>query len=367
MTRIPPKLRISTPGRICLFGEHQDYLGLPVIPCAISLRIAIEGRHIDAREAHIDLPDIASREVFPFQVDLPYPTTRNYFRSVFNVLQRNGYTFSKGVECTVRGKIPINSGTSSSSALVVSWVGFLVRMSDQKAELAPADCARLAHAAEVLEFNEPGGMMDHYSTALGGIIALDFLPGVRYETLTPPLGTFVLGDSQEPKDTVRILANVKNRILGFAGKLKTADAAFSLQTMSRNDVENVMPWADASDRTLLSATLLNRDLTSEARRLFKAPVLDHVRVGQLLNDHQAALRDGLKISTPKIDRMLGAAMKAGALGGKINGSGGGGCMFAYAPVNPEAVAEAIRSVGGKAYVVHADAGTRSEQVEERHA
>ena len=36
-------MKIVTPGRICLFGEHQDYLGLPVIAMAISLRISIVG------------------------------------------------------------------------------------------------------------------------------------------------------------------------------------------------------------------------------------------------------------------------------------------------------------------------------------
>ena len=56
--------------------------------------------------------------------------------------------------------------------------------------------------------------------------------------------------------------------------------------------------------------------------------------------------------------MMDAALNAGALGGKINGSGGGGCMFAYAPNNPEQVAEAIEKVGGKAYIVQKDEGTR---------
>ena len=56
--------------------------------------------------------------------------------------------------------------------------------------------------------------------------------------------------------------------------------------------------------------------------------------------------------------MLTAAMQAGALGGKINGSGGGGCMFAYAPRNPQAVAEAIDRQGGRAHIITVDAGTQ---------
>jgi len=56
--------------------------------------------------------------------------------------------------------------------------------------------------------------------------------------------------------------------------------------------------------------------------------------------------------------MIDAARDAGALGCKINGSGGGGCMFAYAPNDPDAVVDAIGSVGGTAYLINADDGTK---------
>ena len=51
----------STPGRVCLFGEHQDYLGLPVVPCAVSLRMTIEARHRDDMEVRIDLRAIIEK------------------------------------------------------------------------------------------------------------------------------------------------------------------------------------------------------------------------------------------------------------------------------------------------------------------
>jgi galactokinase len=58
--------------------------------------------------------------------------------------------------------------------------------------------------------------------------------------------------------------------------------------------------------------------------------------------------------------MIQASLDAGALGGKINGSGGGGCMFVYAPENPENVAQVIENQGGKAYVISVDEGTKLE-------
>ncbi len=80
-------------------------------------------------------------------------------------------------------------------------------------------------------------------------------------------------------------------------------------------------------------------------------------MGTIFTEYHAVLRDVLKVSTPKIESMLDAALDAGALGGKINGSGGGGCMFAYAPNNTEAIAEAIENMGGKSYIVGGDRGT----------
>ena len=108
--------------------------------------------------------------------------------------------------------------------------------------------------------------------------------------------------------------------------------------------------------TLLTETLLNRDITSEGLDLLNEDI-DEIRLGDLLNRQHAILRDTLGVSTDKIETMLEAAIGAGAHGGKINGSGGGGCMFAYAPDSAEEVASAIEEAGGKAYIVHVDKGS----------
>ena len=52
------KVKVTVPGRICLFGEHQDYLGLPVITSAINLHVSISGQKEKSNCLCIDLPDI---------------------------------------------------------------------------------------------------------------------------------------------------------------------------------------------------------------------------------------------------------------------------------------------------------------------
>ncbi|MBA4312865.1 MAG: GHMP kinase [Chlorobiaceae bacterium] len=357
--------KISTPGRVCLFGEHQDYLNLPVIPCAISLRISLEGKRRDDSIVHIDLPDINSEDTFSIDATLNYLRERDYFRSGINILRRAGYSFSRGLECNVHGEIPISAGTSSSSALVVSWINFLSHISDQGKVLTLEEIARIAHEAEVLEFNEPGGMMDQYSTSLGGILFLSFHPLLSVVSINAVSGNFVLGDSRSPKNTKEILSRVKNRVLNIVQRILKIHPGFSLHTISIGELDKFSKFLNKEEISWLKGTIRNRDITFEALELFRSKELDEKMFCSLLNEHQTILRDVLQISTPKIDKMLDAAMNAGAYGGKINGSGGGGCMFVYAPKNTEVVAEAVEKAGGKAYIVRVDEGTRVESMTEQ--
>ncbi|GAB2771553.1 mevalonate kinase [Rhabdobacter roseus] len=356
-------MKISTPGRICLFGEHQDYLGLPVIAAAISRRIGIEGTHRADDQIRLHLPDLDQEVSFSLQSTFPYQEARDYFRSTLNVLKRRGLRFSRGLEGTIRGNIPINSGTSSSSALIVSWAHFLDQMSDAPAHFSPAQLGEIAYEAEVLEFGEPGGMMDHYSTALGRVIYLESVPQVRVEPLTPTLGTFVLGDSLEPKDTLGILARCRYGMEAILAKVQQHDPAFSIHQSPPAQADKYQAFLTDDELALLRANLDDRDILRTGKLLLEqgtfGPEFD-AQFGQLLYRHYLNLRDHKRTSTPKIDRMIEAAMDAGALGGKINGSGGGGCMFAYAPQNTEAVAEAIERVGGRSYIIEVGEGTRRE-------
>ncbi|WP_420149528.1 galactokinase family protein [Spirosoma sp.] len=358
------QLLVSTPGRICLFGEHQDYLGLPVIAAAISKRIQIAGHRRTDNQVVIHMPDIGATETFELTPTLLYGRTRDYFKSAITILRRDeNAQFSTGFDVNIHGNIPINAGASSSSALIVTWIHFLLQMADTPLMRSQEDIARLAHRAEVLEFGEPGGMMDHYSTAVGNVIYLESEPVIRLERLTPQLGSFVLGDSGQPKDTLGILKHVKFGMLDAVAKVKTYDPTFDLHTTPLEQANEYRTQLSSDELNLLRSNLSDRDILREAKRLFTSGAVDDQLLGDLLNRHQDNLRDAKRISTLKIDRMLDAAMTAGALGGKINGSGGGGCMFAYAPNNPEAVVEAIEKQGAKAYLIAIADGTKATRLE----
>ena len=106
-------MEVTTPGRICLFGEHQDYLGLPVIATAISLRASIKGIRREDDQIIIHMPDIDRTENFSLG-DGDYKGSRDYFKSGLNIAKREGLVFSYGFECELKSDIPIQAGTSSS-------------------------------------------------------------------------------------------------------------------------------------------------------------------------------------------------------------------------------------------------------------
>ncbi len=348
-------MEISTPGRICLFGEHQDYLGLPVIAMAISLRVRIVGKKRKDRQVILHKPDLKTTENFLID-DSSYVKKRDYFRSGINICKNEGLEFSNGFECYINSDIPIQAGTSSSSAIVVSWLHFLSYMSDNKIIWTKEKIGELAYKAEVLEFSEPGGMMDQFSTAMGGMVYIESEPKRYVKKINTSLGSFVLGDSCQKKETITILARCKNLRFDIINKIKARNQDFDLHS-SQLDVD--LSNLSNMEKHLFYNTIKNRDLLKEAKNELEKDNPNHHIIGNLLNEQHIILRDSLGISTDKIESMINAANSSGALGCKINGSGGGGCMFAFAPENPERVAKAIESVGGKSYIVYADEGTNA--------
>ena len=347
---------ISTPGRICLFGEHQDYLGLPIIAMAITLRATIKGDKRTDNQIIIHKPDLGETESFSLD-DLSYTKPRDYFKSGLVVCQKEGLTFSNGFDCEITSEIPIRAGTSSSSAIAVSWIHYLSRMADEPPNWDQQKIGELAYKSEVKEFNEPGGMMDQYTTAMGNLIYLQSEPDISIQPLNPKLGTFVLGDSCEPKDTMGILNRCRDERLNIIDKLKTKNPTFDIHTFDETVDHSEL---NKEEKSLYDGTVNNRNLLVEALIELNKEEINHLKIGELLSNHHQVLRDVFQVSTPKIETMLDAAMNAGALGGKINGSGGGGCMFAYAPNNPEQVASAIERVGRKAFIIKLDEGTKTD-------
>ena len=76
------------------------------------------------------------------------------------VLTKEGAVFTQGYTIEISGTIPVNAGVSSSSALVVAWLRFLIQAQEATWEVADSQIGEWAYQSEVIFFNQPGGLMD---------------------------------------------------------------------------------------------------------------------------------------------------------------------------------------------------------------
>jgi galactokinase len=389
------RIKSSAPGRICLFGEHQDYLGFPVIAAAVDLRITITGEVSQGDMILIDLPDLDKKLQFSSK-KIVYTSKKDYLQSAVNVLKKKDLYTPKAITAVLKGNIPIQAGTSSSAALSVAWAGFLLeasentRIADYRNNLSAI--AELAYMTEVEEFNESGGRMDQYTSALGGIVYLDFyqkgggtpnpftvslmsffrgfiskacfscklLHDISQKMAVTPLPTvvkeFVLGDSLQAKDTQKTLKRVRTAQEEAFRQLAQYHEFKDNFHVTYEKAGSFLSKISLDSRPYLEAALINHQITDQAKEELLRETPDIQRIAELMNRHQELLRDNLGVSTAKIDTMIENALAAGALAAKINGSGEGGCMFAFCPGKQQEVAEAIKRAGGVPYIINIGKG-----------
>ena len=183
----------EAPARICFFGDHQDYLNLPVIAGTIDRKITVKAIPNSKRSYIIQLIDL--NKVITINLNEKFNTVEatDYYRSSLAVLQKEGAVFEQGYDIEIAGDIPLNAGVSSSSALVVAWLRFLVQAQKKHVTVSSIQIGKWAYAAEVLFFNQPGGLMDQYTIAQRGLIYIDTQSG-NTTRLTPQLGQLVVAE-----------------------------------------------------------------------------------------------------------------------------------------------------------------------------
>lgn len=345
-------MKIRAPGRICLFGEHQDYLGYPVIAAAIDKYIFIDAHPTQDSATpcfHINMPDLPEKPIIDLFSPstnqlLSYESKRDYLRSGLNVAWKNGARWARNWDITITGNIPINAGASSSSAMVIAWLAFLFAAS--KKEITPSERAVFGYQTEVAEFNEAGGQMDHFASSVGNLIYIESKPAFKATSLPGKLSGFVLGNSAVKKNTVDDLKRVKNLALSSFDHLKETMPNFDRFTTPISQVQPYIKCLSESEQKIAIGNLTNRDITQKAKSMLSDNSLQSQQeFGKLLINHHQMLSNNVGVSHPVVDQMVNIVMKAGALGAKINGSGFGGTMFAYAPTKQQAVINALHDEG----------------------
>ncbi len=357
------RIKTSAPARICLFGEHQDYMGNSVIAAAIDLRINIEGNIFNGNEINILLKDYEKK--IHFKTDnIVYSNNKDYLKSSVKVLIEKGLFNGKTIDAEVFSNIPVKAGISSSSAYTVCWIAFLLESEekfknfDNKRE----EIGELAYISEVVEFNESGGRMDQYTIAIGDTVYINFKEPIITKKLNTVLKNFVLGDSLQPKNTQKTLKRIREGQTEAYKELRKHIKFNSHNELNSDIIKPYLNKIDVKLRNYLYAAVRNFDITEEAAKEMSKLHPDEERLVDLMNEHHSILRDKLNLSTEKINKMIENSFKAGAKAAKISGSGEGGCMFAYCPGKQEEVYEEILKAGGKPYIINIGKGVEVEEI-----
>jgi galactokinase len=348
------------PARTCLFGDHQDYLGLPVIACAISRYITLTATANDEKAFHIKMPDIHSERTILINNQLNYFDKGDYLKTALVVAREYGCIPDRGYNILITGNIPVNSGISSSSAFLVAWVRFLLEAYGSNNSVTPELIAKIAYEAEVEKQSGPGGKMDQYSISLGNIMYLETDHNSNYELFPKKIPGLIVGESGIPKDTLGVLSDLRFNATRSIEIIKSHIKGFDIKEADVKELSKYMDYLSDDQFIYFQAALINYSITKKALDEFRKAEIDFKKLGLLMNEHHLVLKNMLKITVPRIDAMIQASLNNGAYGAKIVGSGGGGSIVVLAPVDKqEAVVNAILDAGAvKAYVVEVDSGAR---------
>ena len=305
------------------------------------------------------MPDIGSERTISVSETFETLEKGDHFASALRVVRRYGCIPDRGFDILLKSTIPVNAGVSSSSAIMVAWIHFLLKAFGSSRPINNEFIAQLAYEAEVIEHNSPGGKMDQYAISLGNIVFLNTAKDLSYKTIGTKLEGLILGESGVPKETLGLLADLRGKAQDAIAQVKQHLSDFCLEKVTPDKVDEYSSYISEELKPYFYAAVQNHAITQKALLEFAKEKLDYKTIGELMSAHHKVLKDILKITVPVIDKMITAAMEAGAYGAKIVGSGGGGSIVALAPIDKkETIIKAIKENGAiEAYEVSVQQGT----------
>ena len=339
------------PGRVNLIGEHTDYNGGHVFPCALTIGTYGVARKRDDDKIRFISANIDNARVTEVSLsDLEYDKANgwaNYPSGVVWAFDKKGMKLDKGFDMIIWGNIPNGSGLSSSASLEV-LTGVILQDLYGFDKLTMTDLALIGQYSENNYNGCNCGIMDQFAVANGKKDCAIFLDtsdlSYEYANINLPDAKIVITNSKVKHSLVDGKYNERRQ--------ECAKALEQLQTVV--DIKSLGDLTDEEFEKYKSAItdpeVLKRakHAVAENQRTIKAVKAladnDVVTFGQLMNQSHISLRDDYKVSCEEVDVLVDLAWSVdGVIGSRITGGGFGGCTVSI--VKNEAVDNFVKVVG----------------------
>jgi galactokinase len=320
-----PELVASAPGRVNLIGEHTDYNGGFVLPCAIDRRVAVAlgtarrgGSQTRPYQTSLYSADFEDTR----QMDDKDSSWADYPRGVVWAMGEARHEIGE-FKAAFAGNVPLGSGLSSSAAIEAATA--LALDAFFGLGVGRTDLAIICQRAENDYVGVGTGIMDQYASLLcepGAALLVDCR---SLDAQSVPLDLRAAGLALVVCDT-RVERGLADT--GYNDRRATCErAAHMLGIEELRD-------ATEGDLDLLSGAELKRarHVISENARVLEAVEAlgdrDFDEFGRLMYASHASLRDDYEVSTPELDTFVETAEQHGARGARLTGAGFGGCAIA---------------------------------------
>ena len=330
------KIHIKSPGRVNLIGEHTDYNGGYVLPCALDLTIDLFIQK-KSNESYVktDLGYSMS-----FDVNTTFKKSNNHWENyVLGVINELKQIKSKlnNFSCSIKSTLPSGAGISSSSALVCGLIKGLSKLNEIKLE--NSDVINLSRNVEHKYIGLSGGIMDQFTI------------------LNAKKNTAILLDCEkldskfiklEFKDYKLLLldTNVKHNLANTEYNQRVSECKESLQIINRLCKKNYANLSQvnrldlSSSKEKLGKTLYRRALyvLNENQRVINSvEFLENNKLkefGQLMYESHFGLKNDYKVSCKELDFLVEYTIKYNEiLGSRMMGGGFGGCTLSLIKYN----------------------------------
>lgn len=338
------------PGRVNLIGEHTDYNGGHVFPCALTMGTYAAARKREdsvLRFYSMNFEDVGVVETsLDDLVCKDEAGWTNYPKGVVWAFGEKGYHVPSGMDIVISGDIPNGSGLSSSASLEV-LMGVILR--DLFGfEVSQVEIAQIGQYSEN-NFNGMNcGIMDQFASAMGKKDCAIFLntADLSYEYASVKLehARIVIANSNVKHSLVGSEYNVRRQQCESA--LKQLQSVVSIETLGDLDIEGFEAVkgavADPVEQKRAKHAVYENQRTLDAVKALKEN--DIAAFGKLMNASHVSLRDDYEVSCPEMDILAEEAWKVpGVLGSRMTGGGFGGCTVSI--VENDQVDTFIETVG----------------------